>query len=203
MIHKLSCFIKVSLCDLKRSFSDCKIHLLICTVALIIGLLMALGKDYSNVNNCNNFIIVIIGGNTSPVPQFLRLIIWFVVVFLLIFATSFHFFAYLLLGYGGICLASYIVFSNAFKAIAVNTFLGIMHLVFYTFPTVIVVFFGVILALKKIYHIVNYNCYRKCMINVPCHFNSIKSAITPILLLSFAIALVYWLIFYLVLLLFV
>ena len=203
MFNSLSCFIKSSFWDFKRTLLECKTHLIICTIALIIGLLIALGKDYSEVINSNNFIIVVLSGNTSPVPQFLRLVAWFIVVFLLVFATSFHFFAFIAIGYGGIILSSYILFRCAFKAIAANTLLGIINLIFYLLPTLLFIFCGVIIALRKIYCIVNFDCYRKCMINVACHYKSIKNAIIPTLTLAFSIALIYWLIIYLILLLFV
>ena len=200
---KFVTYIKDCFTVIKRALFDSKTHFYICLGALCIALLIALSKDYSTVDSTTNFIFVMISGNASPIPHFLKLTLWLVAFYALLVLSSTHFISYLVFGYLGIGVTAYLVFIKAFQAIAVHPLSGFIYLLLYLIPSIIIVFVGHVCALREIYKLLNYKCNRKCIINLGCHFKSIKKAITPIWLIYSIIILAYWLIFYLILLIFV
>ena len=197
MLKKLGCYIKDNIYLFKKCVFENKIHLYVCLGAFAIGLLIALSKDYSEVTTTNNFVYAIFSGNNSPIPQLIRLILWLSGLYLIWFATAFHFILFITLGYGSILLISYLVFSNGFCGVAVQPLSGLLYAILYLIPTVLIGLVGYILALKEIYCLLNYDCNRKTLINIAFHQKGVRKAITPIWVLTSLFIVAYWLIFYL------
>lgn len=203
MLKKLGCYIKDNIYSLKKCILENKLHLYICLGAFAIGILLALSKDFSDVTDTNNFVYAIFSGNSSPIPQIIRLILWCAVFYAIWFITAIHFLSFIVIGYGSILLITYFVFVYAFKAIVVHTLSGLIFTLLYILPTALIVLVGFICALKEIYYLLNYNCNRKSLINLSFHKKSIQKAITPIWILVSLFIFVYWLIFYLILIIFI
>lgn len=203
MLKKLGFYIKENIFSLKRCILDNKIHLYLCLGAFAIGLLIALSKDYSNVSTTNNFVFVIFSGNGSPIPQIIRLILWCGFLYLLWFVTAVHFLSFVIFGYGGIILISYLIFSHAFTGVVINPLSGLIYTILYLIPTLFIGLISHVCALKEIYELLNYNCNRRSIINISFHQKSIRKALTPIWLLCAIFIFLYWLIFYLILIIFI
>ena len=203
MFKKLGFYIKENIFSIKRCLFANKIHLYVCLIAFGIGFLLALGKDYSGVTDTNNFVFVIFSGNSSPVPQIIRLILWMVALYALWFLTSIHFISFLIVGYGGILLTSYLLFSRAFSGVSCNVLTGLIYCVCYLLPTLFIGFIGYVCALKEVHDLLNYDCNKKCIINVACHQKAIRKRITPIWILTSLGIVLYWLLFYIILIIFV
>lgn len=203
MLKKFGFYIREQFFTIKQSILGNKVHLYISLGAFGIGLLLALSKDFSSVNSTNNFVYSAFNGNGSPIPQIIRLIIWSAVLYAIWFMTAIHFFSFIILGYGGILVMTYVVFVHAFKGVVVHPLSGLIYTILYLIPTALIVLIGFICALKEIYHLLNYDCNRKSIINISFHQKSIRKAITPIWILTTTTIFVYWLLFYLILILFV
>ena len=76
MLSKLGCYIKDFFADIKRKLFFDKVHLFIILGSAALGILAALAKDYSEFDDTNNFVFVVINVSTSPIPQFLRILFW-------------------------------------------------------------------------------------------------------------------------------
>lgn len=203
MLTKLGTYIKDCFSDVKRALFDNKAHLYISLALLAIGLLIALSKNYSDCDSTKNFVFIIFSGNSTPIPQILRLILWLGGIYLIFLVSSLHFFLFVIVGYGGISVMSYALFSNAFIGVSVHTLSGLIYTILYLIPTILIGFVGYVCALREIYKLLNYDCNRRCMINFGCHQKTIRKIITPIWLLTSVIIVVYWLIFYLILIIFI
>ena len=203
MFKKLGCYIKENVFSIKRCLFANKVHLYVSLIALGIGFLLALGKDYSQISTTNNFVFVIFSGNSSPVPQIIRLTLWLLALYALWFLTSIHFISFCIVGYGGILLTSYLLFSRAFSGITVNSLSGFIYLILYLLPTLAIGFVGYVCALKEVSDLLNYDCNKNCIINVACHQKAIRKRITPIWILTALSITLYWLFFYVILIIFV
>ncbi len=201
MFKKLGNYIKSCIFELKKLLLENKLHLYVCLFCLGIGTLIALSKSYENAET-NNFVFIIISGNASPIPQIIRLIIWITIIYLVALLTSVHFALFIICGYVGIAVMGYIVFSNAFQAIAAHTLSGVIYLILYILPTVAIGFIAYVCILREIYKFLNYDCNRKCIMNVGCHQKSVRKIITPYWTVMSLFIITYWLIFYLILILF-
>lgn len=203
MLTKLVTYLKDCFSDLKRALLENKPHLYISIALLAIGLLIALSKNYTDCDTTKNFVFIIFSGNSTPIPQIIRLIIWLGVCYVLLLLTSIHFMSFIIVGYGSIGIMSFLLFSNAFIAISVHTLSGLIYTILYLIPTILVGFIGFVCALREIYKLLNYDCNRHSIINISCHQKTIRKLITPIWLLTSAIIAIYWLIFYLILIIFI
>ncbi len=203
MLTKLGTYLKDCFCDIKRALFDSKPHLYISLGLFLVGLLIALSKNYSDYDNTKNFVFIIFSGNSTPIPQILRLILWLGCIYLIFLISSIHFFAFLIVGYGAIGVTSYILFSNAFIGVSVQAVSGLIYTILYLLPTIMIGFVGYVCTLREIYKLLNYDCNRRCLINFGCHQKTIRKTITPIWLLTSIIIVVYWLIFYLILIIFI
>ena len=203
MFSKFATYIKDCFWVIKRVILESKTHFYISTACLFAGLLIALSKDFSTIDSTKNFVFVIVSGNASPIPHFLKLLLWTSSLYLLLYLSSTHYFSFWIFGYGGICISSYIVFFNAFKAVAVHPLSGFLYLLLYLLPTIIIIFIGQVCALREIYKLLNFDCNKKSIINLGFHLKSIKKTITPIWIIYSLLAFAYWIIFYLILIIFV
>lgn len=180
-------------------FSD-KRHFFIALVAFVIGFLIAIGKDYGESEECVNFFYDIIRDGEAPiVSQTLRVLLCTCVVYVGVFVSSAHFFVFTVVGYGGIALGSYLMFSNAFEAIAVDTLCGSLYIVLYIVPTVVVTFLLVVCALRGVYTLLNFSCNRKLFTNFACNGRSICRTIKPYFCVNIIFSMIYFIIIYAVL----
>ncbi len=203
MFKKLGNYIKENLFSIKRCLFASKTHFYVCLIAFGIGFLLALGKNYSDVTSTNNFIFVIFSGNSSPVPQIIRLILWLGALYALWFLTAIHFISFVICGYGGILLISYLIFSRAFAGISCDVLSGLIFTICYVLPTLAIGLIGYVCALKEVHELLNYDCNKKCLINIACHQKAIRKRITPIWILTSLSIVLYWLIVYVIIIIFV
>ena len=75
MLAKLGCYIKELFCDLKSNISANKYHFYLIVGSFALGVLAALAFDYSSATTTNNFVFAVCEGSTSPIPEFLRIIL--------------------------------------------------------------------------------------------------------------------------------
>ena len=118
MLTKLGCYIKDLIGDVKRKFIANKLVFYFALAALALGILVALSKDYSDCDNTNNFIFVVCNGNSSPIPQILRIVLWLPLVYIAAYVASVHFVAFVAVGFGGVAMGAYFLMRNAFTAVA-------------------------------------------------------------------------------------
>ncbi len=201
MLKKLGNYIKECVFEIKKLLFENKSHLYVCLFVLALGFLIALSKSYENAET-NNFVFVIISGNASPIPQIIRLILWLSVIYAISLLTSVHYILFIIGGYGGIAIMSYIIFSNAFQAISAHTLSGTIYLILYVVPTVAFGFIAFVCILREIYKLLNYDCNKRCVMNTGCHQKSIRKIVTPYWCVMSLFVVTYWLIFYLILILF-
>lgn len=203
MVAKLFTYIKDCLQSFKNTILKSKPHVYACLFCLALGLLFALGKDYSKIDATKNFVFVVVFGKPSPVPQIIKLFVWLLSIYLVLFLTSIHYICYLFLGYGCIVLSSFLLFSTAFAGIAVHPLTGTIFLILYLIPTIFVSFTGYSYCLREIFNLLNYECNKHSFINVGCHVKTIKKTITTPWLITSLLVTIYWLIFYILLIIFV
>lgn len=200
MFKRIRCYVVNCFNDIKRVLFSDKRHFFIALAALGLGLLIAFGKDFDDVEECVNFFYDIIReGETSPIPQVLRVILWTSVVYCGVFLSSVHFISFCIAGYGGIVLGSYLMFTTAFEAIACDTLCGTLYLIFYILPIVAVTFIFAVCALRGVYSLLNFSCNRRLLTNFGCHGRSLRRVIAPYCIVNLIVSLVYWLIIYIVL----
>ncbi len=202
MLTKLGCYIKDLISDVKRKLIANKLIFYVALAALAIGTLIALSKDYSDCDNTNNFIFVICSGDSSPIPQILRIILWIPLIYLCAYLSSVHFVAFTVVGFGGVALGSYFLMRNAFVAVAVDAVTGLIYLFLYAIPMLILTFVCFVCVMQDVNVLVDFSRNRKHVTSIRCNHNALWNIIKPFILFNLLIALAYWLIFYLILLLF-
>lgn len=203
MIHKILWGLKTTYNDVKNAVLKRKTHFYICLGAFLIGMLVAVSKDFSEIEETTNFVFVVLKVNTSPISYLLKILLWSVLVYIVIYLSALHFFVFVVTIYGGIFLASYLICFYTFSAIAVDTFTGILFMIFYILPVAIVTFCSIVVATGKIYDLAGYSYNRKCRVNLACHHRTICNQIKPIFIVNMLFNLLCWLILYLILLIFV
>lgn len=200
MFKKMRCYVKNCIYDIKSVLFADKRHFFIALAVFALGFLIAVGKDYGDSEECVNFFYDVIRDGEAPiVSQMLRVLLWTLVVYVGVFISSAHFFVFVFVGYGGIALGSYLIFSNAFEAIAVDALCGTLYLVLYIIPTVAVTFILVVCALKGIYSLLNFSCNRKLFTNFACNGRSICQVIKPYFCANIIFSMIYFIIIYVVL----
>ena len=200
MINKILWGLKTTYNDIKNAVLERKTHFYICLGAFLIGLLVAISRDFSEFEETTNFVFVVLKVNTSPIPQLLRVLLWTLLVYVAIYLSALHFCVFLTLVYGGIFLASYLVWHYTFTAIAVDALTGVLFMIFYILPTIIVTFCAVVVVTGRIYDLAGYTYNRKCRVNIACHHCAVCKEIKPIFIINILSNLALWLIFYLILL---
>ena len=203
MIHKILWGLKTTYNDIKNAVLARKTHFYLCLGAFLIGLLVAISRDFSEVEETTNFVFVVIKVNTSPIPQILRILLWGMLVYFAIYLSALHFYVFIVVVYGGVFLASYLMWFYAFSAIAVDTFTGVLFMLLYVLPTLCVSFCAVVVATGRIYDLAGYSYNRKRRVNIACHHNAVCNQIKPIFIVNILFNFFWWLIFYLILLIFV
>ncbi len=204
MFKSIGCYIKNCLHDIKRVLFSDKKHLLLALSAFLIGFLIALGKDYGDAESGTNFFYSVIReGETSPVTQIIRILLWIIAIYAGVFVTSIHFVLFIAVGYGGITLASYLIFSNAFKVITADTLCGTLYLAVFVIPVTVITFVLAVCAMRSVYALLNFSCNRKMFTNVACHCKSLKQAILPYFVVNLIAVTAYWVLIYVALVLIV
>ncbi len=200
MFKKTCCYVRNCVYEIKNVLFSDKRHFFIALVAFVLGFLIAVGKDYGEAEECVNFFYDIIRESGAPiVSQTLRVLLWTCVIYLGVFITSSHFVVFTVVGYGGIALGSYLIFSNAFEAIAVDTLCGSLYFVLYLIPTIAVTFLLVVCALRGVYMLLNFSCNRKLFTNFACSGRSICRTIEPYFCINVIFSTVYFIVIYAVL----
>ena len=74
MINKILWGLKTTYNDIKNAVLERKTHFYICLGAFLIGLLVAISRDFSEFEETTNFVFVVLKVNTSPIPQLLRVL---------------------------------------------------------------------------------------------------------------------------------
>ena len=200
MINKILWGLKTTYNDIKNAVLERKTHFYICLGAFLIGLLLAVSRDFSEVEETTNFVFVVLKVNTSPIPQLLRVLLWSALVYVAIYLSALHFCVFVVMVYGGIFLASYLMWCYTFTAIAVDALTGVLFMIFYILPTIIVTFCAIVIITGRIYDLAGYAYNRKCRVNIACHHRAVCNEIKPIFIVNILFNLVWWLIFYLILL---
>lgn len=191
----LKCFLKNVKCTLLAN----RAHFYIALAAAVLGFLTALSGNYSNIIQAKCFIIVIIGGSTSPLPQFFSILLYTTLIYAAVLAASFHFIVFIIAGYGAIFAAAYFALRSALIAMAVSSELGFIYLLLYIIPMCVLYFTCVTCALGRICDIGGFRRGpKRC---APLCLNNALIEIKPFFLYNLAVALIYWVLFYIVLVL--
>lgn len=185
--------------NVKCTLISNRAHFYIAIAAAVLGFLTALSGKYSALSETKCFVIVIIGGSTSPLPQFFSILLYTALLYAAVLAASFHFILFFVVGYGAIFAAAYFALRSALIAIAVASGIGIIYLLLYIVPMCLLYFICVSCALGRIYDISGFSRGRK-RCGSAC-FNNSWVEVRPYFLFNLAAALAYWVLFYIVLLL--
>ena len=203
MLAKLGCYIKELLSDLKSNISENKYHFYLIVGSFALGVLAALAVDYSSVDSTSNFVYVMVGGSTSPLPEFFRILIVFAAVYGALFFSTVTIYSFYAAVYVGPGITSYIFFRRAFGAIAVQSATGLIYLCLFVVPMLAVGLICFTVLTVEIKPIVLSSGRGKSRLPLKCNAAALWSKFKPILFLNLTVTLIYWLIFYLILLLFV
>lgn len=202
MLTKLGCYIKNLIGDVKRKLIANKLVFYFALAALALGILVALSKDYSDCDNTNNFIFVVCNGNSSPIPQILRIVLWLPLVYIAAYVASVHFVAFVAVGFGGVAMGAYFLMRNAFTAVAVDAVTGLVYLFLYIIPTLLLTFVCFVCVMQDINILIDFSRNRKHATSLRCNHSALWNIIKPFFFFNLLVAFAYWLLFYLVLLLF-
>ena len=202
MLAKLGCYIKELFCDLKSNISVNKYHFYLIVGSFALGVLAALAFDYSSATTTNNFVFAVCEGSTSPIPEFLRIILCLSAVYGGLFISTATVYTYYGAVYIGPGVASYIIFRRAFAAVAVQATTGLIYLILYVIPLACVGLICFTVLSIEIKPVVLSSGRGKSRLPLKCNAAALWSKFKPILFLNAIIVISYWLIFYLILLFF-
>lgn len=162
--------------DLRRTFDRSRLHFYISIGAVVIGLLAALFRSYADYETGKNFIYSIATGTFNPFVNILLLLFYTALPYLAGFISGFHFAAFLLFGYGGMLLASYLLWRAAMIAVAVSAFHGVLLLIFFIIPVFFVNWILLALTLNKLYFMCGYSHNRRFRSGFGCQMRIFWSA---------------------------
>lgn len=202
MLSKLGCYIKDFFADIKRKLFFDKVHLFIILGSAALGILAALAKDYSEFDDTNNFVFVVINVSTSPIPQFLRILFWLCGIYAAAFLACAHIYLFYVAIYVGPGIVSYFVFRRAFIACAVNSLTGIIYLVLFVIPVFAVTLFAFVCLSLEFRPIVMSSGSGKSALPLKCNAHALWEKLKTVFIVNYLIVTAYWLVFYLILLLF-
>ncbi|MCL2631392.1 MAG: hypothetical protein FWD49_07770 [Firmicutes bacterium] len=161
--NKFTYWLRRNVEAIKCDFFRLKPHFFICLGCLLFGLLVALFKDYSIYEKCSSFLYAISLGSFNPFGTAVLIILFTTLAFALTIFSGAGFLFFCLFGYGGISLASYLIFKNAFIAVAVGGFIGVLYLMLFILPVVILNWLWLSRALCCVYEISGF-AGKKCFV---------------------------------------
>lgn len=197
MLSRFAVYIKNKICSLKCEIRDNKVAYCLALAAVVLAFLIAVSGDYDDAEQSKNFIVVVIGGEISPIWFVLCLAGLLCAAFVVVFFGSYHFIVWVL-AFIVISAECRYLFVIAFESIIVDGALGVVFLIFFALPIIVVNVMILTSALVRIYDICGYCSNKWCRVNVCCHRKVVLKTVLRALTCSALFTLGLWLLIFII-----
>lgn len=182
--------IKILFCDFKCLVKKNKVHFIVSMAVIALSLFLAMTVKYETVDSCGCIACAIKAGVFNPFWFLLKLFLYLSIVYLMMFAASYHFVLFLI-NYIFITIVLFLNIKYAIIGIFVNPLCGVLYLVLYLIPLLFFNYFLIMNSILKIYDLSGYCSNKKHFVSYSCLykvvFKNISNYIIWSLIISFCI----------------
>ncbi len=157
---------------IKRCYITQTARFFICISIVVFGAVSALFKELPDVVNANFIYNICTYGDINPLAYIIRLCMLNIGLFIFAYMAIYHYCVFLL-NMGILYTYSLIIFRIVYASILISPLYGLLFLIFYILPIVVVCLFAYITTILYVYELSGYVVNKRAKINVSVYTSNL------------------------------